>query len=172
MDNTFGLDIIPHNEKERLASLYRYLAADTYYREGSFKHIAAMAARIFHSSIALISFVDKEQVFFRGNVGMAGTRQLSRGISLCSLAILQQEVTVFEDTKKVPCLLANPLVTGELGLQFYAAAPLTTADGYNIGVVCIADRKARAFSAPEQQLLKGLATAVIDELEEKKRLAR
>ncbi|WP_017731559.1 GAF domain-containing protein [Nafulsella turpanensis] len=168
MENSFGRPIIPENETERLTRLYSYGLTDTYEELGSFKHIASMAAHIFRTPIALVSFVDEKQVIFKANVGMEGTRQVSRGISLCSLSILQEEVTVFENAREEACLLANPLVTGDFGLQFYAAAPLQTPDGYRIGSVCIVDKKPRKFSDAEQELLQGLASAVMEELEEKR----
>lgn len=167
MENTFGLPIIPANEEERLTKLYKYRIISHYNKAGSFKHIAAMATHVFNAPIGLVSFVDKEQVYFKGNVGMEGTYEVSRGISLCSLAILKDEVTVFEKAEQEPCLMSNPLVKGKFGLKFYAGAPIRTPDGYNIGTVCIADRKNRKFSVADQSLLEGLASAVMDELEER-----
>jgi GAF domain-containing protein len=47
--------------------------------------------------------------------------------------------------------LANPLVAGDLGLRFYAAAPLRTHDGFNLGTLCIIDRKPRNWPPPKQR---------------------
>lgn len=168
MENTFGIPIIPENDEERLLSLYSYGVVGSYEESGSFKHIASMATHIFKVPIALVSFVEEEKVVFVGNVGMEDTRQVSRGVSLCSLSILREEVTVFENAREEACLLANPLVLGEFGLQFYAAAPLKSHDGYSLGSVCIVDKKPRKFAEAEQELLQGLATAVMEELEERK----
>lgn len=167
MQNTFGIPIIPANDEDRLSKLYLYNVLDKYEGDGVFKHVAAMAAKIFRVPIALVSLVDKEHVIFKGNVGMEGVDVVSRGASLCSLAVLQDEVTVFENAKEEPCLLTNPLVAGDFGLKFYAGAPLRTPDGFNIGTVCIVDKIARKFSEAEQILLEGLATVVMDELQEK-----
>lgn len=167
MENTFGIPIIPANDEERLSKLYSYNVLEKYDGDGIFKHVATMAAKIFKVPIALVSLVDKEHVIFKGNVGMEGTDVVSRGASLCSLAVLQDEVTVFEDAALEPCLLANPLVAGDFGLKFYAGAPLTTPDGYNIGIVCIVDKKVRTFSKADQELLQGLATEVMVELDER-----
>lgn len=167
MENTFGIPIIPDNDEERLAKLYSYDLLDKYAEEGNFKHVAAMAANIFKVPIALVSLVDRAHVIFKGNIGMEGTDVVDRGASLCSLAVLQNEVTVFEDAKNEPCLLSNPLVAGDFGLKFYAGAPLITPDGFNIGTVCIVDKKERTFSADDQLLLQGLASAVMQELEDR-----
>lgn len=53
--------------------------------------------------------------------------------------------------------LANPLVTGQLGLRFYAAGALKTSDGFNLGTLCVVDKKPRYFSAEQQAMLPRLA---------------
>ena len=168
MENTFSIPIIPENDQERLEKLFGYNVLETYDQSGSFQQVALMAAHIFKVPIALVSFVDALRVVFRGNVGMEGTEQVSRGVSLCSLAILSKDVTVFKNAKEEACLLSNPLVTGSFGLRFYAAAPLQSQAGFNIGSVCIVDKKPRDFTLPEQNLLKGLASFVMEDLESKK----
>ncbi|WP_162056481.1 GAF domain-containing protein [Pontibacter pamirensis] len=165
MDNTFGIPIIPDNEDERLAKLRSLNVLDTYEENGTFKHIAAIASRMFNVPIALVNFVDKDYVVTKARVGVGVSNEVSRGVSLCSLAVLRTDVTVFENAREEPCLLANPMVTGHFGLQFYAAAPLTTSDGFNIGAICVIDMEPRKFSESDQKMLEGLATIVMDEIE-------
>lgn len=87
-------------------------------------------------------------------------------MSLCSLAVLRTDVTVFENARKEACLLASPLVIGDFDLQFYAAAPLTTSDGINIGAVCIVNKVPRElFTASDQKELQSLAAIVMDDIE-------
>src|SRR5438309_4065060 len=138
MTNSFGFPIIPANETERLASLKAYEILDSG-PEIFFDNLAQIMARCFNVPIALISLVDEERVFLKARVGMPETQYVPRGISLCSLAVLDHRPTVFENALKEPCLLANPLVAGEFGLRFYAGAPITTPDGHNIGTVCVVD---------------------------------
>ncbi len=164
MTNTFGVDIIPQNEAERLRKLHDYQILDTE-TDGPFKHIAALAAHIFKVPIALISFVDADRVWFKGNVGMEDTNEVDRGQSLCSLSILRQEATIFRDALQEPCLAKNPLVAGEFGLRFYAAVPITTYDGYNLGAVCILDKEPREFTIDDKITLEYMAKLVMDELD-------
>lgn len=164
MLNTFGKEIIPDNEQERLAALARYEVLDSP-PEGAFDKIASLAQAVFSVPIALIALVDSKRVFFKANVGMEGTTQVHRGISLCSLAILQEEVTVFENASEDPCLLHNPLVAGSFGLRFYAGAPIITHDGYRVGTVCIVDHQPRQFSEGQRDILKQMASLVMNELE-------
>ncbi|MCC9166348.1 GAF domain-containing protein [Pontibacter harenae] len=167
MDNTFGRPIIPDNEDERLAKLRSLNVLDTYQEEGPFKHIVAIASRMFDVPIALVNFVDADYVITKAAIGMGEESRVSRGTSLCSLAILRNDTTVFENATQDPCLLANPLVVGDFGLRFYAGAPLITSDGYNIGALCIVDKKPRDFSTSDQKMLESLASAVMDEIEKK-----
>ncbi|MET1055740.1 MAG: ATP-binding protein [Pedobacter sp.] len=164
MDNTFGKNIIPENEQERIEALKRYKILGSP-AEHAFDHVAKLAARIFGLPISLISLVDSEEVYFKANVGMGNVKSASRGKSLCSLAVLDPEVTVFEDARIEPCLLANPLVAGEFGLQFYAGAPIITHDGMLIGTLCVIDKNPRTFTEHDRTILAGLARIVMDEIE-------
>jgi GAF domain-containing protein len=167
MENSFGRPIIPVDDEQRLHALQRYRILDSE-PEGFFDNLAQIMARCFDTPIALISLVDKERVFFKANVGMPETRNVSRGLSLCSLAILNDEPTVFEDAVAEPCLLANPLVAGSFGLRFYAGAPITTEDGYHLGTVCVVDKKARPFSQSDKELLQRFGHTVMKAIEKRK----
>ena len=164
MENSFGKNIIPLNEKERLAALHRYQILKDL-PQGYFSNLAQIVARTFDTPIALVSLVDEKSVLFPGNVGMEGIPAAPRGISLCSLAVLDDHPTVFEDALEEPCLLTNPLVTGNFGLRFYAGAPITTPDGYAIGTVCVVDKEPRAFNEKDRELLQYFATVAMQDIE-------
>jgi FOG: GAF domain len=164
MINTFGKDIIPDNEQLRLKALYQYTLLDTL-PDNYFNNLAYIVAQFFQTPIALISLVENESVFFKGNVGMEGVLKVDRGSSLCALAILNFEVTVFTDTLNEPCLLTNPLIRGKFGLRFYAGAPLITPSGYPIGTLCIIDKKPRNFENKERDLLNRFANIAMHEFE-------
>ncbi len=164
MKNTFGKNIIPIDENKRLEEVYKYAelngTADKYFNEMAF-----IIAKCFSTPIALISLVGNDHVEFKGNFGLAEVNTVDRGASLCSLAILDSEPTIFMDATKEPCLLANPLVAGDFGLKFYAGAPITTKNGHNIGTVCVVDKNPRKFNVEDINLLKSFANNVIRELE-------
>ena len=164
-DNSFGMPIIPANEEERLAKLRSFDILNTYEENGTFKHIAAIATRMFNVPIALVNLVDSDFVVTKAQAGMDGITKVERGISLCSLSILRSDVTVFENARQEPCLMANPMVIGEFGLQFYAAAPLINKDGFHIGAVCIVDKEPREFPESDQKMLESLAVVVMEEIE-------
>lgn len=166
MENTFGKNIIPANEAERLENLEKYKIIYTQ-SETVFNELAALAATLLEVPMAMINFVAKDMVWTKANEGGRDGGSVERGSSLCSLAILKESVTVFEDTLKEPILISNPMVAGEFGLRFYAAAPITTKDGFNIGVVCILDKQTRKFTDEDQKKLAGIARLVEIEIEKR-----
>lgn len=171
MQNTFDKDIIPPNEADRLKALEPFtLLRDL--PETYFDNFARIIAATFDTPIALVSLVGEEDVSFPGNYGMKGTEKVSRGISLCSLGILDENLTVFNNTLEEPCLLTNPLVAGEFGLRFYAAAPLITNDGFTIGTVCVVDKEPREFTTQEEGMLKDFASTAMGELERRRELLK
>ncbi len=162
MENTFGMDIIPENDQQRIEALKRYKIPDIL-PEPAFDNVTKLAAQFFSVPVSRVSLVDAEQVFFK--TGKGDPASVSRGLSLCSLAILNHEVTVFEDTRTNPLLLNNPLIRDNPGIGFYAGAPLLTPDGFAIGTLCITDQHSRSFSPHDAALLKSLAEIVMDEIE-------
>lgn len=158
--------IIPLNDQERLKKLYRYEILDTPPEE-AFDKIAKLAAQIFDTPSAFVSFVDKDRVFFKSNISMLEGSEVLRKDSLCSLSILATELTVFNDTHQVPDLLESPHVSSEGGIRFYAGAPLKTSEGYLLGTVCVTDSTPREATPKQLKMLETLSSIVIDELEQR-----
>ena len=126
--------------------------------------MTALAAKIFNVPIALITLVDTDRIWFKSHFGL-DIDQISRDPGLCSSAILSDDVYLVEDAKNDPRCLTNPLVAGKFGLEFYAAAPLTTKEGFNLGTFCIIDKRQRYINSDQQIMLKQMASIVVDEIE-------
>ena len=155
--------ILPENEPERLAAVHRYDVLDTP-RDGAFDRITALAARHFDVPISIVSVVDSDRIWFKSHHGLDVT-QVDRDPGLCASAILHGDPWIVEDAAVDPRTLANPLVAGEFGLRFYAGAPLTTRDGYNLGTLCLLDVEPRQLTDEEVETLRDMAAIVMDELE-------
>lgn len=158
--------IIPQDDQDRLSKLYAYEILDTP-AESAFDNLAHLAAQIFDTPSAFISFVDKERVFFKSNISALEGREVDRNDSLCSLTILEDQLTVFTDTHQVPDLLESPHVSCEGGIRFYAGAPLKTSEGHQIGTICVVDAVPRQATDKQLQMLETLAKVVVDELEQR-----
>jgi len=156
----------PGNEITRLEKLKNYKILDTQ-PEHPFNQIAVEACQLLETPIAIISLVDKYRVWYKASVGMNGLKEVSREDSLCSLVVLQDEVTIINDALQDPCLLANPFVAGDFGLKFFAGAPIITPDGFRLGGVCVIDKKPREFTGANQLVLENLATRAMQEIRQR-----
>jgi sigma-B regulation protein RsbU (phosphoserine phosphatase) len=146
-----------------MAAVGRYEILDTP-PDGAFDRITNLAARIFEVPIATITVVDEDRIWFKSKHGI-DAEQIGRDPGLCASAIIEYEPWVVNDALSDPRTLENPLVRGDLGLRFYAGAPLTTADGYNLGTLNIIDKEPRELTDDQLMTLKQLADIVVDELE-------
>ncbi len=151
------------DETQRLAAVRRYQVLDTP-PDGAFERITSLAARLFDVPISIVSIVDADRIWFKSHHGV-DAEQIDREPGLCASAVLQSGPWLVNDARNDPRTLANPLVAGELGLQFYAGVPLTTHDGYNLGTLCIIDQQPRELTEAQVASLTDLAQVVMDELE-------
>jgi GAF domain-containing protein len=154
---------MPVNEKKRMETLKKYAILDTP-PDGAFDRITNLASAIFNVPIAIISLVDTDRIWFKSHHGLP-INQIDREPGLCASAILSNEIYTVENAIDDPRTLANPLVAGDFGLRFYAAAPLQTEDNHNLGTLCIIDKTPRVFAAAEKEILKSLAAIVMHEME-------
>ena len=153
---------MPVNETRRMDVLKSYDLLDTP-PDGNFDRITALAAGIFKVPIDIISLVESERIWFKSHHGL-GINQIDRDPGLCASAILGDDAYVVENAVEDPRTLANPLVAGDFGLRFYAAAPLRTEENYNLGTLCILDKAPRIFTEEEKAVLKQMAEIVMDEM--------
>ena len=153
----------PPNEAERIAAVRRYDILDSP-PDGAFDRITALAARRFGVPIAIISIVDEDRIWFKSHHGLP-VQQIDREPGLCASAILGDTPYLIEDARTDSRSLANPLVAGDFGLRFYAAVPLTTSDGHNLGTLCVIDKEPRPIEEEQLEDLKDLASVVMDQLE-------
>lgn len=151
------------DEPSRLSALRSYDILDTP-PDGTFDRVTALAARIFNTPIALVSLVDEDRIWFKSRHGL-DVEEVPRDPGLCASAVFSPDTYVIRDALSDPRALANPLVAGEFGLRFYAAAPLVTRDGYRLGTLNVIDFEPRDFTEEDRHTLEELAGAVMDQME-------
>lgn len=157
------MSLIPPNETQRMQALHRYEILNSP-PDQAFDRIVSLAARLLHVPISIVSLVDADRIWFKSRYGIDAT-ETTRDPGLCASAILFDRPWIVTDAKTDPRSLANPLVAVESGFRFYAAIPLKTSDGYNLGTLCVIDFKPRSITADELQILRDLAAIVMDEME-------
>ena len=160
-----GIDIIAPNEMERIENLNKYSIIYTK-SEPVFDQLAAIAATLLNIPVAMVNFIDRTDVWTGQTLA---DHRAEIHSSLCSLAILKGSERDFADISEELCLISNPVLAGEYGMKFYAAAPITTDGGFTVGNVVVLDKETRSFGQLEQQKLAWVAEMV--RLEMKKRIA-
>lgn len=155
--------LFPPDEPARLEALRRYDVLDTP-PDGAFDRVALLAATTFDVPIATVTIVDHDRIWFKATHGIE-VEEIGRDPGLCASAILQPDPYIVTDAIADPRCLDNPLVRGELGVRFYAAAPIRTPDGFNLGTVNVIGGQPRSVTAEEIGVLQTLADVVADELE-------
>ena len=154
--------VLPENEAERLNALRRYKILDTP-PEPAFDRIAEMAANFFHVPMAGVSLIDDHRVWFKSRVGI-NVDQTARDAGLCSTAMLSQGVYHLSDAAHDQRALGHPFVA-DLGIRFYAAAPLRTHESVNLGTVWVLDQKPRELAPGEAEMLSALAALAMNQME-------
>ena len=150
---------IPENEDKRLKKLDFYAILDTIPEE-TFDDLTRLASDILKVPIALISLLDKDRQWFKSRVGLE-VEQTSRSISFCQYAIIDNDIFEIKDALQDIRFKDNPLVKGDPNIRFYAGVPLTDDEGYNIGTLCLIDRKPRILTDKERDSLRRLSRTVI-----------
>jgi sigma-B regulation protein RsbU (phosphoserine phosphatase) len=158
------LDAAGQQEQLRLEAVRRYQLVDQPI-EDAYNRIAFVAGAIFDTPIATISLVEQDRVWLAACHGLANVRELGKDPGLCASVIAQDDVYVINNAAVDPRTLEHPLVRGELGLRFYAAAPIRTHDGYRLGTVNVIDSRPREATPRQVKALEHLASIVSDELE-------
>ena len=134
--------------------------------ESSFDELTALAARIFGTPIAIIALADGTRQYFKSRSGTdIGEAPLAG--SLCQQAI-----------DGAPGLLVLPDARvshggaveagAPLSARFYAAAPLVSAAGHALGVLCVIDHAPRQVPDGQMEMLQFLAAQAVERMEARK----
>jgi len=151
------------NEDQRLNALRRYNILDTL-PDSAFDDATSLVSYICGVPIAFISFIDERRQWFKSEIGV-GISEMPREITFCRYTIMDSDLVEIPDTLLNERFKDDPNVTGGLKIRFYAGMPLTTPDGYHIGVLCAADHVPRELNDSQRSALKIVARHVISTLE-------
>ena len=147
----------------RLAAVRHYEILDAP-ADGTFDRIAQAAAALCGTPVATVSIVDADRVWFAACHGLDGVSQVGTEPGLCASAFYADGPYVVNDAAIDPRTFDHPLVRGELGVRFYAAAPIVTADGHRLGTVTALDIEARELTEAQTTVLTHLAAVTAEQL--------
>jgi GAF domain-containing protein len=125
-----------------------------------YDEITSRAAQVCGTPISLLSFVDRDRVWFKSTSGLK-LRQTPRETSFCAHAVCQDDLYVTSDAWSDERFADNPLVTGEARIRFYAGVPLRSPEGLALGTLCVLDQKPRELTPEQAAELKQLAKEAV-----------
>lgn len=152
--------MVNKNERQRLDELKRYNVLFTP-PEPEFDEIVKLASKICDAPISLITLIDKDIQWFKANIGI-NSNSTKREDAFCSHTILGEEIMIVHDAIKDERFKNNPFVLNDPNIRFYAGVPLTTPKGFNLGSLCVIDRKPRELNDLQIETLKILGKQVIN----------
>lgn len=150
-------------EEERIRILHRYDILNTT-PDATFDKLTRLAAKLIKVPVAIISFVGKDTVWLKSRYG------LDREYIRCEEAfytdvVLSDDFYLVENAATDPRTMNHKLVVGDFGLRFYAAYPLKTRKGVNLGAFCVIDKVPRVLTDEEQEILSDLRDVAMDQIE-------
>lgn len=161
-----GINVISPNEYPCLENLEQYKILHTK-PEPVFDKLVAVSAKMLNVPLAMINFVDNYKVWGMSEQSESADLDPDQANNICSIAIQNDSLVKFETITKKPGLILNPMMLGELGIQFFASAVITTKGGLNVGSICIVDSQHRDFSSTEQKKLDWIASMVTAEMDKR-----
>ena len=154
--------MLDEQQRQRELDLYRIVDS---LPEAVYDDIARLASMLCDAPTALVSLIDRDRQWFKARLGLDAPA-MPRDIAFCDHAIRQPgRLMEVQDAREDARFAANPLVTGDLGVRFYAGMPLVTPGGAAIGAVCVIDQRPRTLDATQRAALESLARLAMNLME-------
>ena len=151
------------HESRRLASVERYAVFGSL-PEDEFDKITRLTADVLQTSICLLSIVGETDIWIKSQIGL-DVGSLPRANSFCLAVVQTATPLVVPDAVADARFCDHPMVR-DLGMRFYAGAPLRAPDGSNIGTLCVFDRAPRpSFPGKDLSFLQQVAALTMDKIE-------
>lgn len=160
-------DINPSEEHKRpdAVGFYHILDAAT---EKDFDGLTELAAIICDTPIAIISFIDGDQQWFKSLHGI-NIDQISQYHSFCFHAIQNSGSLVqIENTENDFRFQNDSLNKESRRIRFYGGTPLLDEAGHAVGSLCVMDHNPRLLNETQEKALRTLAQEVMGKLSLKK----
>lgn len=158
---------LPDDEAARLAALAEY-DVDALGVGPAFDRLTALAAEHFGTDVAFVGLVDEHEERFVSCHG-AEMAPLERENTMCTHAILEEDLLVVEDVKDDERFRHNQALD-RLDIRSYAGAPMRTPEGAAVGSFCLTHDEPRTYTDAELRFLRSLADEAMEQLELRRRL--
>ena len=125
--------------------------------EPAFDRFVNEAAASFDAPIALLSFIHREEHWFKARYGLALTC-IPRSAGLRGYVLDHSGALECCDPEHDPRFAKLDVVTGDPFIRYYIGAPLKLLSGVDVGALCVLDTVRRpAASGDQRAYLLGLA---------------
>ncbi|HEY0957230.1 MAG TPA: PAS domain S-box protein [Roseateles sp.] len=152
----------PPDEDRRLARLAALQVMDTE-PEPLFDHLAALAAQICQTPVALLGLIDEGRQWFKASVGF-GRAETLRAQAFCAHTLLSDGLFEVVDARLDERFADHPDVRADPPLRFYAGVPIRLDDGSHPGTLCVVDFRPRELTEAQREALTRLAGAAAEAL--------
>ncbi len=157
---------VPEKEMERIINLAEF-NLDFSGFENDFEDLAALAAKIAGTPIALINLIDSYTQWTISNYGL-NIDQMPREDSVCQYTIMNSGHFEVKDLTGDDRFKNKSYVKVHPNLSYYFGVPLTTKEGHRIGALCVLDRNVNGteknIDAEKLELLKIIANEIVQRL--------
>lgn len=157
------IGMTPEEDDRRIWALRELDLLDTR-AEDRVDRFVDLVKQLFGVETVGINLVDRDRQFTKARAGRLQHGDMPRSDSLCTYTVQGPDVLEIPDAQADPQWSDHPAVVGELGVRFYAGAPLRAPGGERIGALCLIDSSPRNLTGTEQEILTNLAGLVEREL--------
>lgn len=157
---------LPPDDDARVVQLRSFCVLDSN-KDPRFDRITRLTSELLDVPIVLVSLVDTSREWFKSAVG-TDLSEIARAHGFCAHALLlpDNEVMKIVDTLEDTRFATHPFVAGGPKLRFYCGAPIVSASGHTLGMLCVHDTKPRPdFDFAKMRVLAQLAAIVMDEID-------
>jgi signal transduction histidine kinase len=124
--------------------------------EDRFDRITRLVQETLDVPIAYLSLMDAHRQYLKSRIGLDFC-EAPREESFCQHALALGRLLEVPDATADPVFAANPAVTGDFHLRFYAGVPLRDPAGHLLGTLCAIDHVARNLTCAQRDRLADLA---------------
>ena len=126
--------------------------------------ITALAREVCQTTIAGISLIGSDAVYFQARIG-PGPERVTRGGRPCETTIQGDGVYEISDARYHPSYRPDGIMVAGRVYRFYAGAPLTTPSGVSIGCLFVQDTVPHVLNDLQKRTLAVLARQVVNRFE-------
>lgn len=153
---------LPHNELDRIVHLSDFDLDYSSFKQ-DFKDLATLAAHIAGTDVSLVNLIDSYTQWTVSGYGL-DIEQMPREDSVCQYTIAGNDTFEVADLRTDERFKDKSYVVGGPMLRYYFGVPLTSAEGHNLGALCVLDKEYTVLTPEKIDLLKLIANEIINRL--------